>query len=162
MVALADEIALGRIELQQPMNGPRRPPGRLAESLGSPSCRGAQLTTQPLGGEDLKDAADNGRFAHTWSAGDNHKLALDSLPDRIALRWRQFQSHFGLDPCQCLFDIDRRQRMTPAPQRLNALCNSHFRQIQGFEVKPGIRILPAFPNDRPLLTLVLDGGDYHI
>ena len=79
------EVAGGRIELQEPVDGLGRLAGRFRHAFGRPAGWGRQHAFHLLGLEDFQDAADEGGLANARPARDDQHLLLARLPDRLLL-----------------------------------------------------------------------------
>ena len=100
------EVAGGRIELQEPVDGLCRLAGRFCQPLCRPARWCRQDAFELLGGEDFEDAADERGFADSRPASDYEHFLLRGLPNCLLLPGCQFDPQLTLDPGNGLFHVD--------------------------------------------------------
>ena len=151
------EAALGRVGLEQPVQGPGLPAGGLAQPLGGPAGRRRQGDGGGLGGQDLEDAVDQGGLAHARPAGDHQQLGAQRQAHRLPLALGQGEPGLRLDPGDRLVGVDRgpgraalASRSSRSAMPRSARC-SPARNTQA-------RALDRVGHHRALGELQLEGG----
>ena len=142
------EVAGGRIELQEPVDGLGRLAGRFRHAFGRPAGRRSQHAFHLLRLEDFQDAADEGGLADARPARDDEHLLLARLPDRFLLQGSQLDPQLPFDPGDGLLHVDDRHGMRSGRgDPVDGLGKADFGPMQGSQVKPGFAF-DGFPDDR--------------
>ena len=108
VLLVALEAALGRVGLEQAVQGPGLEPGGLAQPLGRPAGGRRQGDGRRLGLEDLEDGVDQRGLADARPAGDHQHLRAQRQPHRLPLALGQADPGLPLDPGDRLLRVDRR------------------------------------------------------
>ena len=124
-------------------------PGGFGHALGGTARRGAQRQAHALGGEDAQDRVDDGRLAHTGSAGDDEDLRHEGEPDRGHLTVGQRQAGLLLDPRQRLLRVDVGPGQRSIDQAQYPLGDDLLGPVQAGEEDAG-RLADRVGDDRSL------------
>ena len=122
----APEAAGRRIDLEQPVDGPRVEARRLPEATGRPARRGTEREGDSLDRQYAEDGVHEGRLPHAGAAGDDQHLGGERETDGGHLARGQGETDPPLDPGNRPLRVDRRpgkprRRDRPDPRRDGAL-----------------------------------------
>ena len=142
------EVAGGRIELQEPVDGLGRLAGRFRHAFGRPAGRRSQHALHLLGLEDFQDAADERGLADARPARDDEHLLLARLPDRLLLPRASLIASFpSTQPMAFSTSMTGMGCGVAEAIRWTRLGQAHLGPVQGSQVEPGFAF-DGFPDDR--------------